>query len=93
MAETKYITGKTDQGFEFKIDVDLFDDWELVEILGEVDENKIWRLSRGFEILLGKDGFEKLKDNLLEKQGRIKTSALFKEFNDIFTSNQKTKNS
>ncbi len=40
MAETKYITGTTKQGFEFKIDVDLFDDWELVEILGEIDENK-----------------------------------------------------
>lgn len=93
MAETKYIAGKTDQGFEFKIDADLFDDWELVEILGEVDENKIWRLSRGFEILLGKDGFEKLKDNLLKKEGRIKTSTLFNEFNNIFTSSQKSKNS
>jgi len=64
---------------------------KLVEILGEVEENKIWRLSRGFEILLGEDGFEKLKDNLLERQGRIKTSVLFKEFNDIFTSSQKQK--
>jgi hypothetical protein len=46
------ITGKTKSGFEYELEDNVLDDYELIEALGELDENPL-KLSKVIALLFG----------------------------------------
>lgn len=88
------IKGKTGSDFEFEVSEAALDDWELLEILSEIDDGKTQKLGAAVKLLLGDEQAEKLKEHC-RTDGRVSASAMFKEISDIFTalkSSRETKN-
>ena len=90
---TEYVEGVTSKGFKYKFPKERLDNWELVGIIGEIENDKIWRLDDAFRILLGEDEYDALKENAKDTNGVLKASVLSKEFYDIFTNNDELKKS
>lgn len=86
------ITGKTESGFEFRVSKDVANDYELVEILGEMEDNPLL-LSTVVNRVLGKEQSKELKDHVRNEQGFVPTDVMMKEIEAIFKSGQETKNS
>lgn len=72
MGET-IITAVTSGGFEFTADIEVLQDMEFIEILGEVDTNSIL-LPKLCEMLVGKDGKKRLYDFVRNENGRALVS-------------------
>ena len=88
------IKGKTGSDFEFEVSEAALDDWELLEILSEIDDGKTQKLGAAVKLLLGDEQAEQLKEHC-RTDGRVSASAMFKEISDIFTalkSSRETKN-
>lgn len=85
------IKGKTSTGFEYKISKARLENYELMELLGELENNSLV-LPRVVISLLGKEQTEKLKDHLREKDGTVNTEKMTNELQDIFESQQDLKN-
>lgn len=76
---------KTTSGFEYEIVPEVLDDWELIEEMQEmVESNDPTKSVKIFKKVLGDDQYKALKDHLRKKDGRVKTSAMIEEFNEIF---------
>lgn len=58
--DKKYIKGTTESGFRYSIDPNVFRDFELIELIGSVDEGNPFALPKVVERILG----EKQKENL-----------------------------
>lgn len=86
------LKGKTETGFEFEIDDEVLDDWELLEILQEIDDGNIGKLAKAIVFLLGEEQYEKLKDFIKKRDGKIKASVMIDEFTSIMNSNKEVKN-
>lgn len=87
------IKGKTESGFEFTISEDIKNDYELVENLGELEDNPLI-LGKIVNQILGKEQTNKLKDHIRNEKGMVPTDKMTKEIRDIFaTSGEETKNS
>lgn len=86
------ITGKTESGFEFKIEDEVFDDYELLEILHKVDSGDYGLITEMVDKLLGEEQKEKLKEYAKNENGRVQTSVILKEVMDIFKVSKKGKN-
>ena len=85
--------GKTESGFNFKIDETVVDDMELVEELAEADKD-ISRFPQVLTKVLGEEQKKKLYDHLRDENGRVTISATVKEFEEIMTlAGEETKNS
>lgn len=85
------IKGKTSTGFEYKISKARLENYELMELLGELENNSLV-LPRVVISLLGKEQTEKLKEHLREKDGTVSTEKMTNELQDIFESQQDLKN-
>lgn len=86
------ITGKTSSGFEYAIPEEDLNNYELVEALGEMDENPLL-LSKTVNLLLGKEQANKLKNHLRTERGTVPTEKIADEIMDIFKSQKEAKNS
>jgi len=86
------IEGKTKSGFKYKIPKENLDNYELVEIIGEAQENPLL-FPKMVNLLLGKEQAEKLKEHLRDKNGIISTEKMSQEIMEIFESQTETKNS
>lgn len=87
------IKGKTESGFEFTISEDIKNDYELVENLGELEDNPLI-LGRIVNQILGKEQAKRLKDHIRNEKGMVPTDKMTEEVRDIFaTSGEETKNS
>lgn len=75
--------GKTSSGFEFELDDEVLDDYELLEMLTELDEGRYDRVTRTVEKLLGKEQKEKLKEHI-RKDGKVSASEFMNEIAEIF---------
>ena len=64
--------------------------YELVEVLGEVDTNPLL-LPKVLKLLLGKEQVEKLKNHLRDTDGIIAPEKITAELEDIFKAQQKLK--
>ncbi|WP_348920124.1 hypothetical protein [Enterococcus rotai] len=89
MAEIK---GKTKTGFAFKIKQERLNNYELLEVIGELDDNPLV-LSKVVNLLLGKEQTQKLKDHLRTDDGIVPADKLSEEITEIFQSQSQTKNS
>ena len=85
--------GKTQTGFEFELSENIGNDYEVVELLSELEENPLV-LTRLVVKILGKDQAKRLKDHVRDAEGRVPTDRMTEEIVDIFqNSGEETKNS
>ena len=75
------IKGTLKSGFEFGIEEDIFDDFELVELYAAVNENPIY-LGKLAEKLLGKDQKKALVEHL-RRDGKVHTSDMMHALMEI----------
>lgn len=85
----KTIKGKTSTGFTFEIEKARLDNYELVEVISEVDTNPLV-FPRMLKLLLG-DQTVALKDHVRDEDGFVSTEKLAAEVSEIFNSNQAKK--
>ncbi|MCB5934496.1 hypothetical protein LI012_06465 [Caldibacillus thermoamylovorans] len=86
------IKGKTSSGFEYAIPEENLNNYELVEILGEIEENPLL-ISKVVKLLLGNEQAKKLKEHLRTKTGIVPMDKMSDEIMEIFESQKDTKNS
>ena len=86
------IEGKTDSGFEYKVSKDVANDYELVEILGDLEENPLL-LTKVVNKVLGKEQAYDLKEHIRNEEGIVSTDVMMKEVMDIFNGEKEIKKS
>lgn len=87
------IKGKTSSGFKFEISEDIKNDYELIENLGELEDNPLI-LGKIVKQILGKEQTAKLKDHVRDTNFIVPTDKMTKEIIEIFQkSGEETKNS
>ena len=77
------LKGKTKTGFEYEFDENLFKDYELVELLAEVDDNPLV-LPQIFKKLIG-DRVKDMKDHVRDENGVVDIEKMVIEFEDIIS--------
>lgn len=87
------LKGKTQSGFEFKIEDQTLDDYELLEMLTEIDDGNGVLVPKMVERLLGKEQKTALKDHLRNKEGRVSTQGMMTEVMEIFKASNTGKKS
>lgn len=85
------LKGKTETGFSYEVSDESLNDYELVEVLAEVDTNPLL-LPKLVDKLLGKEQKKKLLGHLRTEDGKVPIDAISAEIMDIFQ-NGKIKNS
>lgn len=85
------IAGKTKTGFEFAIEDGALDDWELLEVLADIDDGKTQKIGTAIKLLLGADQANALKEHCRNDEGRVPTSAMMAEMGEIFAELRKNK--
>ena len=83
---------KTSTGFEFELSEEVLDDWELLEKLAEIDAGNTGAVVGAAKALLGAD-YERLKEHVRGKSGRVSARAMAAEIEDIFNATKAGKNS
>lgn len=86
---------QTKSGFDFELQPNALDDWELMEDLGAVTaENPDFSAASSvFVRLLGKDQYAKLKEHVRDN-GKVSVKAMLAELENIFeTAGDQAKNS
>ncbi len=86
------ITGKTKSGFEYALEDDVTDDYELLELLIAIDGGEYTGITDMVKRLLGDEQKEKLKEHLRKENGRISTRAMLNEVMEIFKGSKEGKN-
>lgn len=85
------IEGKTKSGFQYKLDNNRLKNYELVEVLGDLDSSPLL-LPKAVKMILGEEQTANLKDHLRAKDGTVPTDKMEAEIIEIFQ-NQTVKNS
>lgn len=86
------IKGETKSGFKYNIEKERLDNYELLEAIGDIDEDP-FAISRVVNLLLGKDQTKELKDHVRTESGIVPVKALTEEITEIFESQKEIKNS
>lgn len=86
------IKGKTNSGFEFEVDANALDDWELLEQLNAIDKGETSMVVDVFKKLLGEEQFEALKKHIKESAGKISITGMVATLEEIFEACDSTKN-
>lgn len=87
------IKGKTSSGFEFEISKDVINDYELIENLGELEDNPLI-LGKIVTQILGKEQTVNLKNHIRNENGIVPTNKMTQEITEIFkNAGEETKNS
>ena len=76
------IRGKLSSGFEFGLDENIFDDFELVELYAKVAKNPIW-VGDLAERLLGTEQKKALVEHLRKEDGKVHTTDMFNALKEI----------
>lgn len=76
------IRGKLSSGFEFGLDENIFDDFELVELYAKVAKNPIW-VGDLAERLLGVEQKKALVEHLRKEDGKVHTTDMFNALKEI----------
>lgn len=86
------IQGKTNSGFKFEIPEENIDDYELMEMLTEVDKGNQGLIVDIIERLIGKEQKDALKEHVRNEKGKVSITAMMTETMDIFTMSDPGKN-
>lgn len=76
--------GKTESGFEYSLDPEALDDYELLEELCAIDNGDTSRITVAAERLLGNEQMKKLKEHLRNEKGRVPATKMVEEITQIF---------
>lgn len=87
------IEGVTKSGFQFRLDDEVTDDYDLLEDLCEIDAGNGGKIPSILTRLLGKEQKEALKNHVRTETGRVPTSRMMEELMEIFSNSQNGKNS
>ena len=77
------LKGKTKTGFEYEFDEKILKNYELVELLAEVDDNPLV-LPQIFKKLIG-DRVKDLEDHVRDENGVVDIEKMVAEFEDIIS--------
>ena len=86
------LKGKTKSGFEFEIQDEALNNYELVEVLSEVDTNPLL-LPRLVKMLLGDSQKVELLNHVRTESGTVPLDKISDEIMEIFRSGNQGKNS
>lgn len=89
--KSKDFKGTTDSGFKFTIREADLNNFELLEILSDVDENPL-QLPKLLNMLLGAEQKKALYDHVRLKDGTVPIDIITNEIMSIFQSHKETKN-
>lgn len=84
---------KTTSGFEATIDEGILDDYELLEMLCEVDNGNTGKLIEASVKVFGKEQYAALKEHNRDENGKISTKKMIEEITEILSGMQNGKNS
>jgi len=87
------ITGKTESGFEYKLDDEVLDDYELLETLCDIDNGNNSLITKVARQVLGENQLNALKEHLRNDSGRVPASKMTEEITQIFKGAKTGKNS
>lgn len=85
------LKGTTKSGFRYEITIERLNNFELLEILSEVDENPLL-LPKVLNLLLGEHQSKNLKNYLRDEEGFVSTDKIRETLEDIFAAQNKIKN-
>ena len=85
-------TGKTSSGFEFSLQDEVLDDYELLETLQDIDDVDYGKTTKMVTMLLGPAQRDALKDHVRSENGRVSAQKMLAEVMEIFESKNKSKN-
>lgn len=85
------IKGKTKTGFQFKIEDAVLNDYELLELFAEVDENPLL-VPKLVRMILGEEQKNKLIEHVRDENGKAAVDKIAMELENILTSGAETKN-
>ena len=86
------ISGKTNPGFAFELSEDVLDDYELLEVLCDVDAGEYGKVPEVVKLLLGEEQKNKLKEHIRKENGKVSANLMLSEVTDIFNSTKSLKN-
>lgn len=87
------ITGKTKEGFDFRIPETSVDDMELLELIGEIDGGNVAVLPKVLTALLGADQKKELYDFYRKIDGHVSIQRMLDVMAELFDSSSESKNS
>ena len=85
--------GITKTGFEFEIDPKVLDDWDILDLLGELQSGNLLVAPKFVRAILGDEEAKKLIDHCRTKNGKAPTQPVLDEIFDIFSQLNEGKNS
>lgn len=83
------IKGKTKSGFNYHIDENVLQDYELLEAIAETEKNPIF-ITKVVRMLLG-DDTDKLKEHVRDENGHVSIEKMNVEITEIFQAQKKLK--
>lgn len=78
------IKGKTKSGFKYEISDENINDYELFEVMAEIDENPLL-LPKLLKMLLGAEQKDALIEHLRDENGKVSMEAIHGAVTEIFT--------
>lgn len=90
---SKTIKGKTPSGFKFEISERRLNNYELLELIGEVDEGNGQAFPKVLKLLFGEEQAKAFKDYLREEDGIIPNEKIADELKAVFETVQEVKKS
>ena len=85
--------GKTITGFEFEVDPIVFDDWEILEKLNEIDNGNTALMVDVARQVLGQEQLDALKEHVKKLNGgKASITAMGEALGEIFEACNTTKN-
>lgn len=90
MSKSNVIKGKTKTGFEYEIPLEQMDNYELLEVIAETDENPAL-LPKMMKMFLGDSQMKKLKEHVRNENGVVEATKMEAEIVDIFSGVQDLK--
>jgi hypothetical protein len=79
------IKGKTKSGFEYEVEKEAGDDWELVEDLSNARTNGYALISAAHRLVGNGEQYSRLKDHCRGENGRVSEMKMSSEMTDIIT--------
>lgn len=89
--EKKKIT--LNNGLELQVDLEVMDDWEVFELLREIDKGDAGAIVDLIPMTLGEKQFEALKEKLKAENGKVRASDMVTSFYELFEKINALKNS
>ena len=84
--------GNTTTGFEYLITDEVLDDWELLEMLSEIDKGKEGLIVEVANRLFDPEQMKALKSHVKKTDGKVSITGMVREITEILQSDEATKN-